>query len=43
MNVSSRRNEKIAIQVKVPWTNEETKLSGKHSRKSEFVHSTGLL
>ena len=39
MNVSSRRNE-IDIQVKGPWTNEETKLSGKHSRKSEFAHST---
>ena len=39
MNVSSRRDE-IVIQVKVPWTNEETKLSGKHSKKSEFAHST---
>ena len=40
MNGRSRRNE-IAIQVKVPWTNEETKLSGKQSKKPEFAHSTG--
>ena len=39
MNASSRRNE-IAIQVKVPWTNEETELSGKHFKKLEFAHST---
>ena len=40
MNGRSRRNE-IAIQVKIPWTNEETKLSGKQSKKPEFAHSTG--